>query len=223
MIITREISSSASQQLVDGTYRNFIESIWGIVTDAYTETFEKHNQLNNNWEEAAYTANLAYFMREIQQKKEFPWYINTNDEVYDQSILDGKTRPQKAKKIDITVTMIMAPDLYFAIECKLVGETRFSKRKGLQREYVENGMKRFIVDETYASKLPEGGMIGFVVVGSSDNIVGEINSVISKKLSNIDCLSKQPNAGNDHEVFISTHLCRKTNKELTLRHVFLNF
>ncbi|MCD4728098.1 MAG: hypothetical protein K8R46_10580 [Pirellulales bacterium] len=69
--------------------------------------------------------------------------------------------------------------VFFVVECKRLRVTTDSGFKHYAIEYVEDGMQRF-VNGLYASKLPSGGMLGYVMDNRLDDafqrIQGEIET-----------------------------------------------
>jgi hypothetical protein len=65
-------------------------------------------------------------------------------------------------RIDIKVIYSFNEDEYFSMECKRVSSSTKGKDKDLAREYIENGILRF-VEGVYSPNHDFGSMIGFVI------------------------------------------------------------
>jgi len=225
MIINNRLSIEASQKLIDGTFQGFVNSVIDVISEAYGCTYSRVNQICANWEETKFTANLTLDIETISRRREYFWYVNSNEEsLTEEMLLDPEISPKKAKKIDIVIKAFSDPELYFGMECKLVGITNSTGRIDYCREYVIEGMNRFIIDESYSGSLSEGGMIGYVISGSTEQIINKINMAITKKLSVNDCICSN---GNSSAYFLnnfqSNHIRKKTKNILTLHHIFLDF
>ncbi|MGE5605830.1 MAG: hypothetical protein ACM3YE_09080 [Bacteroidota bacterium] len=61
---------------------------------------------------------------------------------------------------------------YLAFECKRL------KNCGNNKEYINGGMSRFVLDEKYSKGYPFAGMIGFIVKGSVSKIIQDLKTRI---------------------------------------------
>jgi hypothetical protein len=84
-------------------------------------------------------------------------------------ILPGsmEVEPNPVGYLDIAILFFAQTDrLCFAMECKRLNVPREQGRATLAREYVENGMMRFVTGQ-YSPDLPLGGMVGYVMDGDT--------------------------------------------------------
>ena len=79
---------------------------------------------------------------------------------------DNPETAEEKGRIDIRFIHGYDESVYFAFECKRLNVPADGGRKSLAREYVEEGMLRFVTGK-YAAGLKQGGMIGFVMDGDS--------------------------------------------------------
>ena len=69
-------------------------------------------------------------------------------------------------KIDMAVLLDQDRDRYLAYECKRLNVARSGGIRALATEYVAKGLRRFVT-EKYASGLPVGCMLGYVLDGDT--------------------------------------------------------
>jgi hypothetical protein len=112
-------------------------------------------------------------------------------------------------------------------EAKRVGEKRVSKKYStLNSEYVNEAIYRFIRNE-YAAGLSDAGVLGYVLAGSVDKIVGDINNCMGNirknpPLSTSNHLKSAKPVLEFKEVYLSHHK-REDYTNIQLHHLFLTF
>jgi hypothetical protein len=74
--------------------------------------------------------------------------------------------------------------IFFAVECKRLRVTTKSGLHHLANKYVEEGMQKF-VDGKYASDLPYGGMLGYVMDNKLDDAFAKVQEEIEAKRSKL--------------------------------------
>ena len=74
--------------------------------------------------------------------------------------------------------------IFFAVECKRLHVTTDSGFKHLADKYVEEGMQRF-VDGKYATNLPCGGMLGYVMDNRLDDAFTKVQGEIEARRSSL--------------------------------------
>jgi hypothetical protein len=93
---------------------------------------------------------------------------------------DLQTGEEKGR-IDLLFTSAerIREDVYFAFECKKLNKIDSkNKTNSLAREYVKEGMMRFVTGK-YSSSVNNGGMIGYVMDGNTDTAIGAVNRNIN--------------------------------------------
>jgi hypothetical protein len=131
-----------------------------------------------------------------------------------------------AEKGRIDIRFIHGYDeaVYFAFECKRLNvATPNGGCRALAREYVEEGMMRFVIGK-YAAGLEHGGMIGFVMDGNSAAATARVDVEVKARTLP---LRMTPGTGlaisallpAESAVRETRHPCRPSS--LTLHHVFL--
>ena len=79
--------------------------------------------------------------------------------------------------------------VFFVVECKRLRVTSNSGFKHLADKYVEEGMQRF-VDGKYASKLPCGGMLGYVMDNRLDDAFTKVEEAIETRRAKLKMTAK---------------------------------
>ena len=115
----------------------------------------------------------------------------------------------------LTSTSLINNEAYYIIECK-----RLDGSTSLNREYVKEGIYRFIDNKKYPSYRNLSGMIGFIVkkVNVTDTVAA-INIVLSKekRINTFEMLKTL-----DNNLYSSSH--EKFDKStLTIRHLMFDF
>ncbi len=135
---------------------------------------------------------------------------------------DPKTAEEKGR-IDIRFIHGYDESVYFAFECKRLNVPGNRGCKSLAREYVEEGMARFVIGK-YAAGLKQGGMIGFVMNGDSTAATAKVDEAIRTRTR---LLLMVPGTGlTTSSLFPAEHAVRETKHPrrtpaLALHHVFL--
>ncbi len=113
----------------------------------------------------------------------------------------------------------------FIIECKLLDNKNINGIEGLNTKYIENGIKRFLIEHYYLdNNFYTNAMVGFIV--SNLDIAKNISSInkLSNKLFKNIVEIKQEITLEKNDIYKSIY---KTyaggEKEFTLYHLMLNF
>jgi hypothetical protein len=144
--------------------------------------------------------------------------------VYTQAMKTGNVSPEQARRIDIRLfhPWINYASVYFAWECKRVGDKRVDRKyAGLISEYITEGIQRFL-DGEYAAGLDDAGMLGYVLAGEVSNIVRDINGSMQhprrdRLLSPSEQIEPGPAIGTFTDAYQSHH------ESIRLYHLFLTF
>jgi hypothetical protein len=81
--------------------------------------------------------------------------------------------------------------VFFVVECKRLRVTTDSGFKHLADKYVDEGMQRF-VDGRYASALPCGGMLGYVMDNRLDDAFAKVQAEIEDRRAALKMKKKDP-------------------------------
>ena len=120
--------------------------------------------------EGHFNIRMVCCMQHIQRKRDLPFRICDEVKTRDEDVLEGKANPAQSPQIDIKIiSWTRASDeAFLTVECKRL------KRKRLPRCYVIEGIERF-VQGRYGAKTRIGAMIGYVLEGTPEEMVGLIN------------------------------------------------
>ncbi|OQX21695.1 MAG: hypothetical protein BWK75_02635, partial [Candidatus Altiarchaeales archaeon A3] len=128
--------------------------------------------------------------------------------------------PKHAKKIDLCLQSgWMSEEIYFTFECK-----RLNNNPVLAKEYVKEGMMRFISCE-YANNCKVGGMIVYLIDGSVSDNVCLINEKINThgRLNANDELKSEEPIDDFKDIYSSKHTRDKCPSPLKIYHIFCGF
>ncbi|MBS4040869.1 MAG: hypothetical protein KGZ81_09765 [Flavobacteriales bacterium] len=166
-------------------------------------------------DETTITAGIYDHIQTIVETDDLPFIVIPEFHQYTTAIKKGKVNPNKAKRFDLHFTNFnYKPRIKFGVEAKLLAETNTTSRSAtfLTNEYVEDaGMGKFIKG-TYED---DGFMLGYILNGTTDTIVVNINLKVTSTYSVKEQLSKSK------KHYISTYTLNGKEKELY--HIFLNF
>lgn len=80
-------------------------------------------------------------------------------------------------RVDMAVFLNQDRDVYLAYECKRLNDVRDDGRRSLARDYVKEGLSRFVA-ERYSENLPVGCMLGYVLDGDAEWAASKVRSKI---------------------------------------------
>lgn len=90
----------------------------------------------------------------------------------------GASADAQQGRMDIVFSpLIPTEQLYFCLECKRLNVTKDGTKRGLATEYVIHGMMRFMTGQ-YASKVRNGGMLGYVLDGDVHDAVRRVSAAV---------------------------------------------
>jgi hypothetical protein len=114
---------------------------------------------------------------------------------------------------------------YFGIECKLVSGSSQGKYERLARDYVNEGIMRF-VKGIYSHSHDFAAMLGFVVDGKTNNCVTKIQKLINKYNNEINLEEnwiKEGSFGKHSHLYRTCHRQADHNNNLiTILHLFVD-
>lgn len=167
-------------------------------------------------DETIITAGLYGHIDLIIDSETLPFEIVPEYSEYTPEIKKGFKKPKKAKRFDLRIITWDAENnkMKFGVEAKLLAETNTSSRSAtfLTSEYVEDaGMGKFI-KKIYED---DGFMLGYILNGTIDKIVMNLNLKISLVYSATEQLNKNKKHYTSKYIF--------NDKTRELYHIFLNF
>ncbi len=186
-------------------------AILEIVVEAY-RLLNSENIVKKNWCEDKITSVLCDCIQMIWKRTNLD-YIIPKHQHPDFSTQKKRGRPPT---IDFAFRRGFLEPSYFGFECKLVN---YSPR--LIREYVDNGMFRFISGK-YAHNESVGGMVGYLIECKVSAVVKLINKEILKKMNASDCLKIDEPIKWFTDAYISKHTKIGCRSSITLHHLFFS-
>lgn len=187
---------------------NMVLDVWNVFKDNCDETLE-----------VPITKRFRSHLEQYKDLKMLPIRIDR------EAIVDDISTEKEIGRIDLRLTHGYRSEVYFAFECKRLNVVdKNSRTSSLAKEYVMNGMTRFVGSEPqYAIGLKQGGMIGYVMNGKIDGAITAVNKQI--KDHNKD-LQMKPSKGLNPSSRFPNSLTRESlhhlpDHEFTIHHVFL--
>jgi hypothetical protein len=193
---------------------NLIPDILNMVVDVWSSftkpVFDDH--------EVHITKRFRASLEQYKDLKELPFRIDREVPI------DNLDTAEELGRIDLRLTHGYRSDVYFAFECKRLNIKKNGSTSSLAREYVENGMRRFLgSNPQYAKDLTQGGMIGYVMNGNTIKAIQDVDQQVKTHCSDLQMQSATglSPSSKSSKSFIKESLHHSTNKIFTLHHVFL--
>ena len=125
-------------------------------------------------------------------------------------------------RVDLAVILSQDRDVYLAYECKRLNVVREDGRRSLAREYVMDGLFRFITRQ-YAENLPVGCMLGYVVDGDLKSAASSVRAKIVECGQDIALILEPRDdvAIGEATRFYSRHRRGANGGEIEVRHALL--
>jgi hypothetical protein len=231
-------------------WAGFLREVLEITVAAYL-VLKQESTVCSGWEEDTFTINQERCMNRLSRGYKSPLRAQTQRPIYTPEMMAGKESPQKAVKLDIKIwdkNWDNEDKIYFTWECKLiVDKARENKHKRLVREYITNGIVRFLdANWRYAQAVNDAGILGYVLYGEVAQVVDAINQEMlaiprrpesstkdvramqalqaARKLSSSDQLKLcNPGLINNFIFYESRHCRHFCNQDIRLYHFFLTF
>jgi len=209
-------------------WESFVQLVLEITVEAY-QRMRQDGVARQDWEEDTFSASLTEdYIQPLA--RQHPLIAMARTRVHTPAMKSGAVSPRRAKEIDIRLfhSWMNYSEVYFAWECKRVGDKRVNKKyASLISEYITDGMLRFL-DEDYSVGLNNAGMLGYVLAGDVTNIVHDINTSMhhprrARPLPTSDHLMPAPAVGTFRDVYRSYHQRTVSQKPVRLHHLFLKF
>ena len=121
------------------------------------------------------TEELCRRLRHSRSAAELPFRIDI------QMVELGESADAEQGRMDIVFSPLLATEqVYFCLECKRLNVMTSRSRRSLANEYVVHGMMRFITRK-YASQVPQGGMLGYVLDGDVEGAMERVSAAIRRR------------------------------------------
>ena len=121
------------------------------------------------------TEELCRRLRQSRSAAELPFRIDI------QMVELGESADDETGRMDIVFSpMLPTERVYFCLECKRLNVTKLGSRRSCANEYVVHGMRRFVTGR-YASHVPQGGMLGYVLDGDVESAMEQVSVAIRRR------------------------------------------
>jgi len=224
-------SASSMRELPGGIDENLHKSVeprvLALVVQAYKKMYEeKCYPLKEH--EPWFSAILFGYMEELCQEYEnitgHPWQVTREYFNDNKQILKGEKDPNAAPRIDIVIACwrLGHKRIRFPFESKKIMENDAD----LIRLYIKEGLiDRYLNSaKDYSTGRPWGGMIGYILQGSSNTIIEKLNKQIDRQRGiTTEYLTLDKPIGDFEAIYKSRHQRSVETDILTITHLFLLF
>ena len=233
-----------------GQWAGFLQEVLETTVTAYL-MLKHESTTRSDWKEDTFTIQIVKYMKQFIRTGKTSLCAQVQQYIYTSEMMVGDESPEKAVKLDIKVwhrNWYNEDEIYFTWECKLiVDKAREDKHKRLVREYITNGIVRFLdANWRYAQAVNDAGILGYVLYGEVEQVVEAINQEMlaiprrpessmkdvravqalqaARKLSSSDQLKLcNPGPVNHFIFYESRHRRHFCNQDIRLYHFFLTF
>lgn len=214
-------ASGASQTFVEAMWRGFVDEALDVTVEAYERLGVRAPAAWQGKQEGTFTVNLKMVIDEIVRERSLAWVCPIESPELISEMQSGAVPLKHAKRTDMTIIEVVPGTDYarFVFECKRLHQRNITYSK----EYVDHGMARFIVEESYASGLADAGMIGYILCGTPAELAEQINGYLMHVLTTEECLLRDTAPLRSLETYTSAHTCRRSHRDLRLHHLLLPF
>lgn len=167
-------------------------------------------------DEGSCTVRIVNFMHEARHADDKYFCLTIEYEAHEltDAMLNGTVRPTRARRPDLRIGV---DTVKRRLECK-----RLDDLPALTREYVANGMARFITG-AYGPQDPSGYMIGYGKPGtSSPTIVSRINEQLVERLAHPPESTLREVAARDAWSWYESRHDRHERDSILIRHVIVS-
>ena len=211
-------------------WESFVRLVLEITVEAY-QRMRQDGVARWDWEEDTFSVRLTEdYIQPLARRHPLNLIAMARTKIHTPAMKAGAVSPKQAPEIDIRLfhSWMNYSEVYFAWECKRVGDKRVNKKYAvLISKYVTEGILRFL-DEKYALGLDDAGMLGYVLAGDMTNIIYDINTSMhhprrDRPLPTSDHLMPAPAVGTFTDLYRSHHKRTVNQRTIRLHHMFLTF
>lgn len=204
---------------IDDNFENLC--LW-LFIESYKIMFSQ-GDFDENWKETKFSAKLIGYMRRIRDENLLALRIDPEGYLYTEAILYGDDDADTSPRIDIKISGNWShEDYYYAIEAKILIENNWNKKEHtyLKKRYIETGIDNY-VEGRYSEKVNKGCLCGYILEGNVNNIVTDINSILTVNERTTEILVRIPQINVCKDCFQSKHIRSTDDSEINLKHIFL--
>lgn len=194
-----------------------------LLSEAYTDAKSKY-KITIDYEEENISAILFDYIDNCSQAEKWDIHISDEFRIYNDSILQGKKSAKSVPRTDLRFGMWSnGAKLTYFVEAKNLIETNCSKKGRKSKIFAQYLHKRYIatgIDNYLSGHYPSNGcLIGYILQGETENIIGCINQHLQNCSREPEILIRQsfglPN-------FDSAYLSKHKNN-MTIKHLMFDF
>ena len=198
----------------------FPEELIPRMLDLVSQTWEPFSRPDPSDHEVPITRRFKHALKQAKDFQRLPIRIER------EPAEDNPETGEELGRIDLKFLPAVSAleEVYFAFECKRLNVTANGVRRTLAAEYVTQGMMRFVTGQ-YASSVHNGGMIGYVLDGKSDDAMTAVDLNIATRQEELG-MSASASLGRstlrpDNPLIRETNHTRLAQRKFRLHHVFL--
>ena len=199
-----------------------------LISGYYSMVKEKNYSLE--MEEEELSAELIKHMENLTLRKDNLISVIPESRYYNEDIYNHLKKPKEAPKPDILLlawlqSWQVGVEIKYYIEAKNLSESNWNKNhstnpvnaKKQKERYIETGINNFVTE-----RYPYGCLAGYVVQGSPNKIINDINDILSNSIPyrKSEILKDKFEIKDYPHCYLSYHLTR-SNNNLCLRHFLL--
>jgi len=166
--------------IISAKFRNaFEQKCFQLIIEAYKTSLSKH-VIQLDWNENDISQELCEILDKNPNR--LKWGISASREFHlSNNTPKKKGFADKLPRIDLRMSQIISK-----FECKCFFEAKRLKQKdsGLKRDYINEGIDRFI-----SKRYPLGCMLGYLLEGKTDETIKGINSLLKKDKRHTEILN----------------------------------
>jgi hypothetical protein len=198
----------------------FPEELIPRMLDLVSQTWEPFSKPDPSDHEVPITRRFKHALKQAKDFQRLPIRIER------EPAEDNPESGEELGRIDLKFLPAVSAleEVYFAFECKRLNVIASGTRRTLAAEYVTQGMMRFVTGQ-YASSVHNGGMIGYVLDGKSDEAMTAVDSNIATRQEELG-MSASASLGwstlrPDNRLIRETNHTLLAQRKFRLHHVFL--
>ena len=202
--------------------KDIIATVLDIIQGAWIHVC-KRGDVTSNCDEPTIAGALYREMWHEKKRRGISWPLRIENESAERKS-ESSLKPDGF--IDLKMIYEWSEQDYFGIECKLVSGSSQGKYECLARDYVNEGIMRF-VKGIYSHSHDFAAMLGFVIDEKTNNCVTKIQKLINKYSNEINLeenWKKEERFGKYSHLYRTSHRQVEHNNNLiTILHLFVDF
>ena len=147
-------------------------------------TLKSNKAIDINWGEENISANLYQYISDSQQATKCNIFVESEHSFYTDDILNNRKSPKSGSRIDLVfqhnwngykfIFYVEAKKLV-AYDFRKQGNSSITKADSVQQRYIDTGIDHFL-----SGHYPMGCLLGYVINGTTTDVVDGINRLLIK-------------------------------------------